>query len=80
MQQDRFTPLGFKTDYGAKKYVKKFLLKKSTKSVLKCAKKSVVYFDQQMHACACVCMVKMITNALKLSKTYFFHHAHEGLM
>ena len=46
----------------------------------------VVYFDQRMHACACLCNVhafawsKTIENALKLSKTYFFHHAYQRLI
>ena len=37
---------------------------------------SVVYFDQQMNAGT---WSKPIKNALKLLKTYFFHHAHVWL-
>ena len=36
----------------------------------------VVYFDQQNHAFA---WSKMIKNAIKLFKTYFYHHAYERL-
>ena len=32
----------------------------------------VVYFDQRMHACPCICIVENDKNALKLKKNIFF--------
>ena len=40
----------------------------------------VVFFDQQMHACTKVHMVKNDEKCLKIIKNILFHHAYERLM
>ena len=40
---------------------------------------TVAYFGQQMHACACVCMVENNGKHTKIMKKCLFHHTHERL-
>ena len=41
---------------------------------------TVVYFDQWMHASACIHMVENNEKHSKIMKKYLFHHAQEKLM